>query len=48
MNPESVEQATEKAVKTSMKNERALWQQFKAQKGQDELAAEISKMDGSN
>jgi LPP20 lipoprotein len=47
MNPESVEQATQKAVKTSMKNERALWQQFKAQKGQDELAAEISKMDGN-
>jgi len=48
MNPDSVEQATQKAIKTSMKNERALWQQFKAQKGQDELAAEISKMDGSN
>ena len=47
MNAESVQQATEKAVKTSMKNERALWQQFKAQKGQDELAAEISKMEGN-
>jgi len=47
MSSESVEQATQQAVKTSMKNERALWQQFKAQKGQDELAAEISKMDGN-
>ncbi len=46
MDPASVEEATEKALKTSMKNERALWQQFKAQKGQDELAAEISRMDG--
>lgn len=36
--------ATENALKTSMNNERALWQQFKAQKGQDELAASIAKM----
>lgn len=36
---------TEDAIKTSMKNERALWQQFKAKQGQDELAAEIAKMD---
>lgn len=35
---------TEDALKTSMKNERALWQQFKAKQGQDELAAEIAKM----
>ncbi|MCW9046432.1 MAG: LPP20 family lipoprotein [Gammaproteobacteria bacterium] len=48
MDEASVEKATKNAVKTSMKNERALWQQFKAQKSQDELAAEISKMDGSN
>ncbi len=48
MDEASVERATQKAVKTSMKNERALWQQFKAKKSQDELAAEISKMDGSN
>jgi hypothetical protein len=45
MDPNGVADAAEKAVKTSMKNERALWQQFKAQKGQDELAAEISKME---
>jgi len=47
MDSASVEQATKKVLKTSMKNERALWQQFKAQKTQDELAAEISKMEGN-
>ncbi len=44
MDQTSMQQATENALKTSMKNENALWQQFKAQKGQDELAAEIAKM----
>jgi len=34
---------TETALKTSMNNDQAAWQQFKAQKGQDELAAEIAK-----
>ena len=34
--------ATEQAVRTSMNNDKALWQQFKAQKGQDELAAAIA------
>ena len=48
MDPNGVEAAAENAIKTSMKNERALWQQFKAQKGQDELAAEIAKMEGGN
>ena len=47
MDKASMQQATEKALKTSMNNERALWQQFKAQKGQDELAAEISKMENN-
>ena len=37
-------QATENALKTSMGNDKALWQQFKAQKGQDELAADIANM----
>ncbi len=36
--------ATENALKTSMNNDRALWQQFKAQKGQDELASSIANM----
>ncbi len=35
----------EHAVKTSMKNERALWQEFKAQKSQDEMAAGIAAME---
>lgn len=34
--------ATQEALKTSMNNDRALWQQFKAKKGQDELAAAIA------
>jgi len=46
MDPTGVETMTKNAIKTSMKNERALWQQFKAQKGQDELAADIAKMEG--
>ncbi len=37
-------QAAEKALRTSMNNDQALWQQFKAQKGQDELASSIAKM----
>lgn len=34
--------ATQDALKTSMNNDQALWQQFKAKKGQDELAAAIA------
>jgi hypothetical protein len=33
---------TQTALKTSMNNDGALWQQFKAEKGQDELAAAIA------
>lgn len=36
--------AAENALRTSMNNDQALWQQFKAQKGQDELAAAIAGM----
>lgn len=39
----SAQQITEVALKTSMNNDRAAWQQFRAQKGQDELAADIAK-----
>jgi hypothetical protein len=39
----AAQKLTESAVKTSMNNDQAAWQQFKAQKGQDELAAEIAK-----
>jgi len=34
---------TEAAIKTSMNNDQAAWQQFRAKKGQDELAADIAK-----
>ncbi len=37
------QQITEAAIKTSMNNDRAAWQQFRAQKSQDELAADIAK-----
>ena len=39
----SAQKLTEAAVKTSMGNDKAAWQQFRAQKGQDELAADIAK-----
>jgi hypothetical protein len=44
MNEESVQKASEKALKTSMQNDSALWQQFKSKQSQDELAAEITKL----
>lgn len=44
MDPESVVKASEAALRTSMNNDKAIWQQFQAKKGQDELAAEIAKM----
>ena len=36
--------ATENALRTSMNNDRAAWQQFRAEKGQDELASSIANM----
>lgn len=44
MDTASTAAATQKALRTSMNNDQALWQQFKAQKAQDELAADIAKM----
>ena len=41
MNMSSVKAAAKAAIKSSMGKESALWQQFKAKKGQDELAAGI-------
>lgn len=38
----SAAKVTQEAIKTSMNNENALWQQFKASQGQDELAASIA------
>jgi len=45
IDPAQADKAVKEVVKTSMNNERALWQQFKASKSQDEMAAEIAKMD---
>lgn len=39
----AAQKLTETALKTSMNNDHAAWQQLRAQKGQDELAAEIAK-----
>ncbi len=39
-----VQKAAEESLKTSMNNDQALWQEFKAKKAQDELAAEIANM----
>ncbi len=44
LSPETVTQLAENSLKTSMKNDRALWQKFQAGKAQDELAAEIANM----
>lgn len=43
LDEKSVQKAAETAVKTSMGNDQALWQQFKASKAQDEMAADIAK-----
>lgn len=40
----NVQQAAKQSIQTSMNNDQALWQEFKAKKAQDELALEISKM----
>lgn len=36
----------EHAIKTSMNNEKALWQKFQSKKSLDEMAEEIAKMGG--
>ncbi len=41
---EGAKLAAKNALRTSMNNERALWQKFQAQKGQEELAEAISSM----
>ena len=45
--PKLARKKAEDTLKTSMNNDKALWQQFKAQKGQDELAADIVKMNAA-
>jgi hypothetical protein len=42
LDPKLAARNTEQVLKTSMNNERALWQQFKAKLAQDELAAAIA------
>ena len=44
LSPAIAEQAAKAAINTSMNNDKALWQQFLANKAQDELSAEITKM----
>ena len=44
IDPANAEAITKAALQTSMKNDRAQWQQFRSQKNQEELAEEISKM----
>jgi hypothetical protein len=44
LDPALAREETEKALKSSMNSDQALWQQFKARKGQEELAEEIAKM----
>lgn len=44
MDPETVGKVAEKALTTSMNNQRALWQQFQADKAQEELAKEIANL----
>lgn len=44
LDPKLAEMQAQGALRTSMNNDRALWQQFKAGKSQDELAAEIARM----
>lgn len=39
----NVEKIVESSVKTSMKNDQALWQQFKSKQSFDEMAADIAK-----
>lgn len=44
LDPNAAELAAKTAIKTSMNNEQAAWQQFKSQKGQEELAADIARL----
>ena len=44
MDEAATQKLTESAVRTSMNNEKALWQKFQAGKSQDEMAADIAKM----
>lgn len=43
LDPTAARQSADTILNTSMQSERALWQEFKANRAQDELAAEIAK-----
>lgn len=43
LDPDTAQEVVKKQVRTSLRNERALWQQFQAKKGFDELDKEIEK-----
>ena len=43
LDPQGTRALAQQALTSSMRNDRALWQQFKADKAQEELAAEIAK-----
>ncbi|KIM11048.1 MAG: hypothetical protein KU37_08055 [Sulfuricurvum sp. PC08-66] len=43
LDPTAMVEATKATVKTSLKNDEALWQQFQAKKAEDSLDAEIAK-----
>lgn len=45
LDADTVNKLSEQALKTSMKNERALWQKFQAEKSFDELASEIANQE---
>lgn len=42
--PATTELIARNAIRTSMSNDQAAWQQFKAQKGQEELATDIARL----
>lgn len=46
--PSKVVAAVKDTVKTSFKNDQALWQQFQAKKAQDELDASLDKLDAKS
>ena len=44
LNADTMAQVAEQALKTSMANDKALWQKFQSEKSFDELAEEIAKL----
>lgn len=44
LSPQADKALMKESIRTSMKNDQALWQEFKAQKSHDEMAADIAKM----